>query len=104
MIRARRGISCADQSVGIAGAVEPLVVMANDRQLGRQLLDRPDDLLALDRVRVHDHALFLGQRARLEQDRVGDADLADVVQQAAPLERLQLGLGCSAARRPGPWR
>ena len=49
----------ADQSVGVAGAVEPFVVMANDRQLGLELLDRADDLLALDRVRVHDHALFL---------------------------------------------
>ena len=85
----------ADQSVGISGAVEPFVVMANDRQLGLELLDRADDLLALDRVGVHDHALVAGERALLEQDGVGDADLADVVEQAAPLESLELRLGAA---------
>ena len=43
-----------------------------------------------DRMRVHDHPLLPGQLLLLQQDVVGDADLADVVEQAAPLERLQL--------------
>ena len=45
---------------------------------------------AQDRMRVHDHPLLAGQPLLLEQDAVRDADLADVVEQAAPLERLEL--------------
>ncbi len=56
----------------------------------RQLGHRRDDLRAQHRVGVHDHPLFAGQALLLEQDVVGDADLADVVEQAAPLERLEL--------------
>ena len=44
------------------------------------------------RVRVHDHPLVAVQPLLLEQDVVGDADLADVMEQAAPLERLELGV------------
>ena len=46
---------------------------------------------AQDRVRVHDHPLLAGQPVLLEQDVVRHADLADVVEQAAPLEGLELG-------------
>ena len=60
---------------------------------GRELGDRRDDLRAQDRVRVHDHPLVLVEPLLLEQDAVRDADLADVVEQAAPLERLELGVG-----------
>ena len=38
------------------------------------------------------HPLFLGQPLLLEQDGVRHADLADVVEQAAPLERLEVRL------------
>ena len=80
----------AQEPVGIARAVVPLVVVANDRQLRGQPLDRGDDLRAQDRVRVHHLALFAGQAVRLQQDVVRDADLADVVEQAAPLDGLHL--------------
>ena len=57
-----------------------------------------DDLRAQHRVGVHDHPLLAVEPLLLEQDVVGHADLADVVEQAAPLERLELGLG--QAHRP----
>src|SRR3954453_11590404 len=80
----------AYETVRVARAVEPFMVMPNDRQLWRELLHRANDLLALDWMRVHDHALFLGQSALFEQDGVWDTDLANVVQQAPPLKRLEL--------------
>ena len=51
-----------------------------------------DDLPAQDRVGVHHRPLFLGQAILLEEDRVRDADLADVVKQPAPLEGLEVRL------------
>ena len=59
---------------------------------GASLRDRRDDLRAQDRVRVHDRPLFPGEPFLLEQDVVGHADLADVMEQPAPLERLELGV------------
>ena len=38
-----------DEPVGVAGAVVPLVVVADDRQLGGELRDRGDDLRTQDR-------------------------------------------------------
>ncbi len=43
-----------------------------------------------DRVRVHDHPLVLVEPLLLQQDAVRHADLADVMEQAAPLERFEL--------------
>jgi hypothetical protein len=40
-------------------------------------------------VGIHDHPLFARQSFLFEQHRVGNADLANVVEQAAPLERLE---------------
>ena len=57
---------------------------------GGQLGDRRDDLGAQDRVRVHDHPLLAVEPVLLQEDRVRDADLADVVEQAAPLQGLEL--------------
>src|SRR2546430_636166 len=53
-----------------------------------QALERLADPLADDRVLVHHHPLLVGEPARLVEDLVGDADLADVVQHAALAERL----------------
>ena len=39
---------------------------------------------------LDDQALLVGQRARLRQDRLGDADLPDVMEQRAELEPFQL--------------
>src|SRR5262245_57212431 len=62
--------------------------------------------IADDRVLL-DHLEFVGrQRRRLEQDRIGDADLADVVQIRAALERGQLfpRQADRGAERPGELR
>ena len=81
-----------DQPIRIARAVVPLVVVADDRQLRGQLGDRGDDLRTEHRVAVHDRPLILGQPVRLEQNVIRDADLPDVVEQAAPLQGLHLRL------------
>ena len=58
-----------------------------------QPADSEQELLALDRVGVDDHALLGGERPWLVDDLAWDLDLADVVE-----ERGELGL---AARRAG---
>ena len=82
----------ADEAVGVAGAVVPLVVVADERALGGELVDVLEDLLALGRVLVHEDPLLARELLRLQQDGVADADLADVVEKAGPLELLQVGL------------
>ena len=87
------------QPVRVARAVVPLVVMADDRQLRRQLRDRRDDLRAQHRVAFMFVRSSLVSSLLLEQDVVAHADLADVMEQAAPLERLEL-LGEHCMTRP----
>ena len=79
-----------DEPVGIAGAVVPLVVVADDRQFRAELRDRSDDLGAQDRMRVHDHPLVAVEAVLLEKDGIRDTDLADIVEQPAPFQRLEL--------------
>jgi hypothetical protein len=74
----------------VAGSVEALVVRQGDRrrdvqQLGGRLGEQP---VADLRVPLHHPALGVGQRARLEQDAVGDRDLADVVEAAGEPDQL----------------
>ena len=83
----------AHQAVGVAGAVVPLVVVPNDRELGGQLRHWGDDVRADHRVGVHDRALFPRQAVRLVQHAVRNADLPDVVEQPTPLQGLELLLG-----------
>ena len=54
--------------------------MPDDRQLRRQAIDRPDDLRAEYGVGIHRDPLLAGQLALLQQDAVGHADLADVME------------------------
>ena len=72
----------------VPGAVPALVVVQGD--LGGELDERRaaarQDLGAHGGVRLHDVELFGGQRARLQQDRVGHGHLADVVQAAGQPE------------------
>jgi hypothetical protein len=57
------------------------VARADDHaDLGEQAADARQQLLALDRVRLDDRALLGRELPGLVDDRVGDADLADVVQ------------------------
>src|SRR5581483_2873853 len=72
----------AGQSARIARSVPPLVVEGEDvvDDVGQERNLR-DETLAERRVHLHRRALTLCQAAGLEEDRVGDADLADVVEQ-----------------------
>src|SRR5262249_8085489 len=79
----------ANEPVGIAVTVEPLVTVAHDRPHLFEPVDRGDDLLAELRVSLDDLALRGRQRSRLRQDRLRDADLPDVVEERAELEPLQ---------------
>ena len=68
----------AGEVIGIAGAVESLVVMADDRRQ-RRVAERGDHLGAVDRVAL-DHIEFLiRQPPRLVQDLLRGAKLADVM-------------------------
>ena len=73
----------APEAVRIAAAVPGLVVRPDGRDRLAELLDRRHDLGADHRVRLHLLELFFRELARLAQDLVLDADLADVVQQRA---------------------
>ena len=51
-----------------------------------------DDALADDRVRFDVLPFLVVERARLVQDRVGDRELADVVERGGGLDRLEVGV------------
>ena len=91
----------AAEAVGIAGAIPPLVMAADDGQHRRQGLHGPANFLAADGVHAHDLPLVGTEHAVLEEDGVGDADLADVVQIAAAIERQLIRFGNSHAPGPG---
>ena len=65
-------------------------MVADDRQKACSRPQRGHDVLAHHRVLLHDGQLAGIERARLEEDRVGDADLADVVDQAAAIKRVEV--------------
>jgi hypothetical protein len=70
----------AGEAVGVAGAVDALVVMADDRgQLA--VAERDHHRGAVSRVALDQRELGVGQVARLGQDRPRHVDLADVVHQ-----------------------
>ena len=77
------------QAVGVAPAVEVLVVVADDREQACSRAQRPDDALADDRMHAHRGKLPSVERSWLQQHRVGDADLADVVNDSAAVERVE---------------
>ena len=74
------------EPVGITPPIEPLVVPANQGDHVVERLERLDDLDALDGMLRDDPHLVLTQFARLVEDGVGNADLADVVEQASTPE------------------
>src|SRR5437870_1816174 len=80
----------AREAIGISGPVEMLVVVADDGQQARPGTKGRDDVLADDRMQVH-RDLFVGvERPGLEEDGVRNSDLADVVDEAAAVERVQV--------------
>ena len=68
------------------------MVVADDGQQVGARAQRTHDALADGRVRAHDANLVTGQRARFQQDRVGDADLADVMDDPAAVEGVERAL------------
>ena len=70
------------QPMRIAAAIETLVVGDDDRGILGQGRNSGQDLGARLGVALHDFPLRCGQRALFEEDRVRDADLADIVQNA----------------------
>src|SRR5262249_35263873 len=80
----------AGNPIGIAGAVVALVAVTHDRADILEPVDGRDDALTELRMLLDQPALAVRQRARLRQDGLGDPDLADVVEERAELETLEL--------------
>ena len=66
------------------------ITSAGLQQLGVRAGEQPR---AVEHVAAHDRHLVVGQAAGLEQDAVGHADLADVVQDAGVADQVGLGGG-----------
>ena len=77
------GDRLALEPVRITEPVPALVVMAHDRTHCGKQLERLQEVVSYLGVRPHERPFLGGQRGRLEQHAVGDADLADIVQQRA---------------------
>src|ERR1039458_1983734 len=85
----------ASKAAGVASAVPALVVgqrdaLGHDKQ---RATAAGQDLGADRRVRLHLLELPVTELARLEQDRVGNSDLADVVQRRGAPDQLNLLVG-----------
>ena len=79
----------AAQSIRIAGPVPALVARADHLADPTQEASNPiEHELPLDRVRLHDLELRVGEGRRLVQDLLGNGDLADVVEQRGELDLL----------------
>ena len=106
--RPASGIVVARQAVGVAGAVPALVVGARDLLGGLEQLRLAvrEHARAEHGVRLDDLELLVGEAAGLEQDRVGDRDLADVVQRrgVADAGRRRAPTSPSRAAEPGGQR
>ena len=77
------------EPVGIAAAVELLVMALDNRDQVRQVWRMQEHVRAVQRMSGDDQGLLARQRSRFPQQRVGDPDLADVVQQGAVLHAVQ---------------
>ena len=71
----------APQAVRVAVAVPALVVVEHRGHRGVEPVEPADDPRAVLRVPLHDLELELRQAVRLREDCIGDADLADVVEE-----------------------
>ena len=78
------------QAVRIAGAVEALVMVADRRNGVAEEAEPVDDARALVGVALHQRPLLLRQARRLQQDRVRDRQLADVVEERGVAEQVEL--------------
>ena len=66
------------------------MVVADDREQPGAGAQRRDDGLADERMQVHRDLFVVVQGTGLEEDGVGDADLADVVDETAAKQRVEL--------------
>ena len=71
----------AFEAARVAAAVPFLVVAVGDVERPLQVGDRLEHLPGVGGMHVHERPLVVGQRVGLEQDAVGDAHLADIMQQ-----------------------
>ena len=62
------------------------MVVANDRKDQPQRSQGSTDPLADHRMQPHDARLFRRQRTWLQEDRLGNSDLAEIVQISGPTE------------------
>ena len=92
MMRASSGICSPFQTAGVAVAVPPLVVVQDGERDRLEARDARHQAVADARVQLHHGALLGGQAAGLEQDPLGDPDLAEVVQQRAEDQLLAAAL------------
>src|SRR6476620_1083486 len=81
----------AAQAFRVTRPVVVLVRAADDEPDLSELLDRREDAVAENWMRLDDPALLGAQRARLREDPGRDADLPDVVEERTEFEALQLG-------------
>src|ERR1700724_470614 len=84
--RAERDL-LALEALGISGAVEFLMVMADQRRDMMQALDRTDDIGADLWMATHPRHLVFRQRHRLPENPIRDPDLADVMEDGAQTDR-----------------
>ena len=70
------------ETVGITGAVEPLVARAHEARDVGERGRGVQNPLADQRVTADEGPLVVGERAGLLEDRVGDGHLPDLVQRA----------------------
>ena len=80
----------AGQAVRIAAAIGPLVVMADDGTNGLERTDRAAQVVADGGMPLHQLVLFPRQAALFEQHPIGNGDLADVVDKAAAIKRVEI--------------
>jgi len=98
MIRRTERNVVAGEPVGVPRSVEPLVVMADRRHGVAQEAEAVDDRRTFGGVARHDRPLVVGEACRLQEDRVRDPELADVVEEGCVAEQLQLGVRERRAR------
>ena len=79
----RQGDLLPFETARIAGAVPLLMVGVGDLQRRAEETDRREPLLGVFRVPPHDRPFLVVQRSGFEEDGVGDAHLADVMEQGA---------------------
>ena len=90
MIRETSGMSSSTQAIRVSLAVDALVVMPDDRRDLGVLVDVGEDPLADRRVLLHLASLLERQRAGLLEEPRREADLADVVNEAAEIRLIPI--------------